>query len=200
MLGRIAAASLALGAGGEGTVSATFPVETLAEWVESELENEPRTTPLRALATADRAAISARQTVAALWPNASEAFVKFLARDESGTVRIGAAAALGRILELASPAERIEIVCRWTVSGETCERLAVARALGLPTPVFVADLAITELARDPSAEVRAALVPAVRNHFHEDPESFARVAAQLSADPDDAVRKAAHALRAFAAV
>ena len=129
-----------------------------------------------------------------LWLRAKEdgeALLRGLARDESAAMRIGAAAALGRIIELASPIERIELVCRWTVSEDRSERTAIARALGLPTPVFVADLAIAELAKDPVPEVRAAVIRAVRNHFDEDAALFARVAASLVRDPELSVRKAA---------
>jgi HEAT repeat protein len=187
-----AAASLALGTGA-GALFSPLPAEVLAEWVEDEFEQQGET-PLRAVSMADRAVVHAQATAASLWLGArldGETFIKRLARDESAAVRIGAAAALGRILDLAPPLERIELTCRWTLSEEARERTAIARALALPTPVFVADLAITTLAHDPVAEVRAAVVRAVKSHFHEDPQGFARVANKLAKDRDLAVRRTA---------
>jgi len=199
-LSRLAAASLALGAGTTSVASAASPTlsaDILAEWVEVELEADPESTPLSAVNCADRAATRARVLIGNLWPSAKasgEGLVRELAREPSATSRIAAAAALGRILELSTPAERIEIVCRWTVADDPGERMAIARALSLPTPVFVADLAILELSRDPSAEVRAAAVGAIRGHFRVDPLNFARVATELASDADPSVRRAAQNL------
>jgi hypothetical protein len=194
LLTRLAAAvTLALGTGTAGSALAALPEEVLAEWVEAELENEPET-PLRAVSNADRAAARAQAIVTSLWMRQKEdgeALLRELARNRSGAVRIGAAAALGKIIELASPIERIELVCRWTVSEDAFERTAIARALGLPTPVFVADLAIAELAKDPVSEVRAAVIRAVKNHYNEDEAAFDRVAADLTRDPELSVRRAA---------
>jgi hypothetical protein len=194
LLTRLAAAvTLALGTGTAGSALAALPDEVLAEWVEAELENEPET-PLRAVSNADRAATRAQAIVTSLWARQKddgEALLRELARSASGAVRIGAAAALGKIIELASPIERIELVCRWTVSEDAFERTAIARALGLSTPVFVADLAIAELAKDAVPEVRAAVIRAIKNHHHEDEAVFGRVAADLARDPELSVRRAA---------
>jgi hypothetical protein len=194
LLTRLAAGvTLALGTGAADGALAALPEEVLAEWVEAELENEPET-PLRAVSKADRAAARAQAIVTSFWMRQKEdgeALLRELARNRSGAVRIGAAAALGKIIELASPIERIELVCRWTVSDDTFERTAIARALGLPTPVFVADLAIAELAKDPVAEVRAAVIRAVKNHYSEDEPVFDRVAGELTRDPELSVRRAA---------
>lgn len=190
LLNRLAAASFALGS------CASLPTDALADWVEAELDNEPDTTPLQAVNTAGKLAAGARAAIAALWPkssDASEAFVSRLLIQDSSALRIAAAGALGQMLELASPLQRIEIVCRWSVSEDVRERLTVARALSLPTPVFVADLAIGELSRDPSAEVRAAAARAARVHAATDPTSFREVLAALSRDPVSAVRAAAEA-------
>lgn len=196
LFSRFAAASLALGAGTAGAWGAV-PTDVLAEWVEADLEGDPEATPLLALNDADKAASRASAAVAALWSKAkedAEALARELARADSKAVKIGAAAALGRILELSAPAERIELVCRWTTSDEASDRIAIARALGLRTPVFVADLAIAELARDPDPSVRAAVVRAVRAHFHEAPDDFATLASTLVTDSEQSVRKVAQEL------
>ncbi len=193
-LTRLAAAvTIALGAGTAASSLAMLPEEVLAEWVEAELENEPET-PLRAVSNADRAAARARSIVVPLWlrqKDEGEAVLRGMARHDAAAVRIGAAAALGRIIELMSPLERVEAICRWTVSDDPFERTAIARALGLPTPVLVADLAIAELAKDRVPEVRAAVIRAVKNHFHEDDALFARLASGLAVDFEPAVRRAA---------
>jgi hypothetical protein len=194
LLTRLAAAvTLAIGTGTAGGALAALPEEVLADWVEAELENEPET-PLRAVSNADRAAARAQAIVTSLWlrkKDDGESLLQTLSRHESAAVRIGAAAALGKIIELASPFERVELVCRWTISEDPFERTAVARALGLPTPVLVADLAIAELSHDPVPEVRAAVIRAIKNHFHEDPALFAQMVSELAVDSEPAVRRAA---------
>jgi hypothetical protein len=188
LLNRLAAASFALGS------CAALPTDALADWVEAELENEPDTTPLHAVSTAGKLAAGARSAIVALWsksPEATESFVSRLLVQDASAPRIAAAGALAQILELASPMQRIEIVCRWVVSDDVRERLTISRALSLPTRVFVADLAIGELSRDESAEVRAAAARAARVHAETDPEAFGAILAELSQDPVSAVRAAA---------
>jgi hypothetical protein len=187
LLNRLAAASLALGSCG------SLPCDALADWVEAERGNEPETTPLEAVSSAGRLAAGARAAVTAFWSKsheASETFVTQLASGDS-TMRIAAAAALGQVLELASPMERIEIVCRWTVAEDARQRLSVARALALPIQAFVTDLAIGVLSRDANAEVRVAAARAARIHARADPGGFAQILAQLSSDPVPSVRAAA---------
>ena len=193
VLSRLAAASMALGASA-AAATLEVPSDVLAEWVEDDLRRSPPLTPLRAVDSADRAATRTRTTVGALWSSAKErveALVQRMARDDSLEVRIGAAAGLGRMIELASPVERVELVCRWTLADDARERVALARALSLPTPVFVADLVVSELARDADHEVRAAAARALRTHFRADPERFARLASELMSDPHPSVRSAA---------
>jgi hypothetical protein len=190
LLNRLAAASFALGS------SATLPTDALADWIEAELDNDPGTTPLQAVSVASRLTAGARAAIVTVWsksPGASEAFVTRLLNQDSAPLRIAAAGALGQIIELASPMERIEIVCRWVISDDAGERLTIARALSLPTRVFVADLAIGELSRDVSAEVRAAAARAARVHAATDPGGMGRVLSALSRDPVHAVRIAADA-------
>jgi hypothetical protein len=187
ILGRLAAASLAIG------TCASLPVDALAAWVEDELENEPGVTPLEAVSTAGRLTAGARATVSAFWPksrDASEGFVSELLEHDFSALRIAAAGALGQILELASPMERVEIVCRWTVADDASARLTVARALSLATQVLVRDLALGELARDADAEVRAAAARAARAHFDSDPKGYGAILAHLGRDPVEAVRAA----------
>lgn len=193
VLSRLAAASMALGATA-AAATMEVPAEVLAKWVEDDLRRSPPLTPLQAVDSADRAATRTRAAVGALWSSAkerAEALLQRMARDDSPHVRIGAAAGLGRMLELSSPVERVELVCRWTLAEHVRERVALARALALPTPVFVADLVVAELARDADHEVRAAAARAVRTHFRSDPQRFAQLAARLLDDPQDAVRVAA---------
>jgi hypothetical protein len=188
LLARLAAASLAIGA------STALPSDALAAWVEEELDKQPKVTPLEAVSTANRLAAGARATVSAFFRTsreASEGFVSELLEHDAPVLRIAAAAALGRLLELASPMERIEIVCRWAVSEDTAARLTVARALALPTRVFVGDLAIGELARDTNDEVRAAAARAARAQLDTDPVGYGKLLSDLTRDPVAAVRAAA---------
>jgi hypothetical protein len=187
LLNRLAAASLALGCG-------SLPSDALADWVEAERRNEPEKTPLEAVSTAGHLAAGARAAVTAFWSKSHEAgetFVTQLASGDSAALRIAAAAALGQVLELASPMERIEIVCRWTVAEDACQRLSVARALALPIQAFVTDLAIGVLSRDANAEVRVAAAHAARTHARVDPRGFAQILAELASDPVPSVRAAA---------
>lgn len=215
VLKRFGVASLAIGATA-GDPAAAFAEEALEEWIEAErtsaaseelgtdydstawagaeADGDPGWRSADALDAASRSVAAARAAVSALWPSSQERceeWIRGLSRDASAFVRLGAAGALGRVLELAAPVERVEIVCRWTVAEDERERTAIARALAASVPVFVADLAIPELARDPSPNVRAAVVQAVHGHFNEDPRRYGPILAQLAQDPDASVRESA---------
>lgn len=216
VLKRFGVASLAIGATAGQPAAAAFADEALVEWIEAErnsaaseaqgteydatawagadADGDPGWRSADALDAASRSVAAARAAVSALWPRSQdrcEEWIRGLSRDPSAFVRLGAAGALGRVLELAAPVERVEIVCRWTVAEDERERTAIARALAGSVPVFVADLAIPELARDRSPSVRAAVVQAVHAHFAEDPRRYGAILAELSHDPDTTVRDAA---------
>jgi HEAT repeat protein len=132
-----------------------------------------------------------------LWdtaPDEALELVRQLLRDPAPEVALAAGTALEQIIDRASPARRIEIVCDLTVSMESAERVAVARALSRSTPLFVTDIAITELSRDTNAQVRALALSAAERHFREAPETYRALAVAAAADPDAAVRAAARRL------
>jgi HEAT repeat protein len=114
--------------------------------------------------------------------------------DPSARVRAAAARGLARVIERAAPADRIELISAWTASAQPQRRAAVARALCAPTPMFVTDLAIEQLAGDPVAEVRSAALEAAAAHFQEAPSIYARIAEARSQDEDEGVRHAARRL------
>jgi hypothetical protein len=117
--------------------------------------------------------------------------VRQLASDSSARVRHAAAKGLASLLERASPIDRVEIVCQWTVSTLATERLAIARALRAGTPVLVADLAIEQLALDDDAQVRLAAVRAAARHSGESPEFYKELALKLTLDSSRLVRRGA---------
>jgi hypothetical protein len=146
-----------------------------------------------------RAVVRARvaRSARTLWDNAPDEaleLVRQLLRDPSENVVQAASATLSELIERASPARRIEIVCDFTVSEETAERVAIGRALSRGTPVFVTDIAIAELSRDKNAEVRALALIAAERHFREAPGTYHALAMTASTDADATVRAAAHRL------
>lgn len=122
---------------------------------------------------------------------AARALLRELARDESAHVRSAAALGLARTIHRATPPERIELVCEWALSDDCRDRAAVARALAWPTPVFVTDLVVEQLARDEDSEVRALALQAALSHAHQDPATYRRLATELLTDPHEPVRHAA---------
>lgn len=117
--------------------------------------------------------------------------LRVLARDDSLDVRAAAVAGLGRLLERLSPLDRIGVVAEWTMSDVVEERATIAAALRAQTPVFVTELAIEQLAADSSDTVRRFAVEAAARHLEEDRRAYARVLAQLAADPAGPVRSTA---------
>jgi hypothetical protein len=146
-----------------------------------------------------RAVVRARvaRSARTLWDTAPDdalALVRQLLRDPSSVVVQTARSTLGEIIERASPARRIEIVCDFTVSSEAAERVAIGCALSRNTPVFVTDIAISELSRDENAEVRALAILAAERHYREAPGTYHALAMTASTDADATVRAAAHRL------
>ena len=129
-----------------------------------------------------------------LWdddPVETEILLGVLARDSSPQVRTAAGRGLERILERGSPLDRVMLVAKWTTSDAPSERAAIAAALRGPTPVLIEDLAIDQLARDPTHAVRRLAVEAAARHHPENPDAYARVIARLASDPVRSVRKRA---------
>lgn len=205
ILRHLAAVSIAV-SGGAADVRAELseiPVEVVSEVVDDaesdDWHPEDRLSVLSLLAQDGRGTVRARvaEAMAALWPAAppeAEVILRDLAHDRSANVRSGAARGLALALEHASPLERLHLVCEWTISECPAERAALAEALSSRTPVFVTDLVIEQLARDPEAGVRRAALKAAAGHFDERPELYHRVAASLVSDPDRHVRHAARRL------
>lgn len=127
-------------------------------------------------------------------PDDALALLERLARDRTLEVRLAAAETMADVVRRAKPAERIEIVCRWSLSEDAPLRAAAARVLAAPTPVFVTDLAITQLASDPHPEVRLLALRAAERHFDENPDEYRTLGAKHVADTDPAVRSVARAL------
>jgi hypothetical protein len=201
----LVALSIALGAGNAGAAAALeeLPGEVLSDLVsdveQSDSDKSTKLAVLNLLALDSRDEVRARVAEAAscLWPHGKlEALelLRTLARDRAAKVRAAAANGLTRVLYLASPAERVELVCNWTVEDASAERMAIARALSSQVPVLVADLALEQLSNDADPEIRAAALRAAQQRFGEDPRTYRRLAEERTTDPDRAVRRAARRL------
>ena len=204
LLRHLVAASIVLGTGAASANElAELPSEVLYDLVsEVEQSDEDRSTKLRvlkALAHDERDEVRARVAEAAayLWTDTQDEaleLLRTLAGDDAPKVRAAAANGLTRVLYLASPAERFDLVCNWTVAESGAERMAMARALSSKVPALVADLALEVLSSDPDAEIRSAALRAAAQRFDEDPATYRRIAEERSADSDRGVRRAARRL------
>ena len=111
-------------------------------------------------------------------------------------VRAVAARGLARYLERAAAPVRSSIESTWATAKAPEERATLARALGIASPDWLTDLALSELAADPSPLVRRAALDAARAQLDKNPASYVQLAAARSSDPDRSVRKVArHLLR-----
>jgi hypothetical protein len=201
----LVALSVALSAGSAQakTELAELPSELLADLVseveQSDADRGSRLGVLRLLAHDERDEVRARVAEAASWlwssddPSALD-LLRSLVHDPASKVRAAAANGLTRALYLASPVERVELVCNFATSASAAERLAVARALSSRVPVLVADLALEQLANDSEAEIRAAAVRAALERLEEAPDTYRRLAQDLREDSDRSVRRAARRL------
>jgi hypothetical protein len=202
LLGKLAAIAIAAGAGFvEPSVSLmTIPASAILDLVDDE-ETEPhekrRILPL--LAKDARTAVRERVAAAAgalseRLPEHAEGLIRELAGDASPRVRAAAGRSLASLLAAAAPLDRLALVGRWTLSANSSERAAMARALQSRTPVFVSDLALEELAKDDDADVRAATARAMARRIHEAPTGYAQTLARLAEDRDPRVERTARRL------
>lgn len=201
----LVALSITLGAGSASAATELeeLPAEVLSDVVaeveQSDADTATKLGVLRLLARDARDSVRARVAEAAscLWSGGKHEaleLLRSLAGDRAAKVQAAVANGLTRILYVASPAERVELVCNWTVAERDAERLAIARALSSSVPVLVADLAIRELAADTGPEIRAAAIRAALQRFAEDPAGYRALAEERIADPDRGVRRAARRL------
>lgn len=178
-------------------------VTALMEEVENDLDfsSDDRKRVLGLLSDDPRVLVRKRVAEAslALWPKASDAaqqLLKKLVNDPSRQVRAAAARALSTGLSLSPPIERVELVCKWTVSEGSEERAAVAKALSSATPLLVTDMAVEQLASDADAHVRRGAIRAAAFHFDENPELYRQIALSLVSDTNREVRRVARRLLA----
>lgn len=202
LFAQLAAMSVALGPDNSAAAEKleSFPEEVLSEAIEEAesegISPEERARVIRWIASDARPFIRAQAAAAAatLWParpSDTLELLRSLASDRADVVRSAVGTGLSRVLAQAPPVDRIQIVCEWTTSADPAVRVAVARALASPTPVFVGDLAIECLAADPKAEVRTAALLAAAAHFEEAPTHYAAIAQRLATDPERGVRRIA---------
>ncbi len=204
LLRHLVALSIALGAGTASAAElAELPSEVLSDLVseveQSDTDETTKLGVLKLLARDTRGDVRARvaEAAACLWPESREAALELLrklAHDSSMKVRVAAANGLTRVLYLASPSERVEVVCDFAVAEAPAERLAMARALSSRVPVLVADLALQELATDTVPEIRAAALRAAQQRLEEGPATYRRLAEERITDSDRNVRRAARRL------
>jgi hypothetical protein len=204
LLGHLVALSIAFGA---GTASAAeldaLPSEVISDLVaeveQSDTDRGTKLGVLRLLARDSRADVRVRvaEAAACLWHESKEEaldLVRLLAHDGSPKVAAAAANGLTRMLYLASPAERIELVCNFAIADAPAERLAMARALSSRVPVLVADLALQQLSSDAEPEIRATALRSAQQRMKEDPATYRRMAEERITDSDRTVRRAARRL------
>jgi len=202
----LASISLSSGAGVASAALGEIPVDVASDLIDEIDEDEragwnvhDRVGALTLLTHDPRPVVRTRvaRSARTLWDNAPDEaldLVRTLLRDPVPEVALAAGTALEHMIDRASPARRIEIVCDLTVSEEASDRLAIARALSRNTPLFVTDIAITELSRDTNPEVRALAITAAERHFREAPGAYRALALTAAADADAGVRAAARRL------
>jgi hypothetical protein len=202
----LASISLTSGAGMASAALGEIPVDVASDLIDEIDENDragwnvhDRIGALTLLTHDPRPVVRARvaRSARTLWDSAPDEalqLVRQLLQDPEPEVALAAGSALEHLIDRASPARRIEIVCDLTVSAEEPERIAIARALSRPTPLFVTDIAITELSRDTNPEVRALALSAAERHFREAPGEYRALGLVGAADSDAGVRAAARRL------
>jgi hypothetical protein len=196
----------------EGAARAADPLDPIAlalEDLEDEVERDAdrldRQSVLRRLALSPNVGVRQRVAEAAgalscEEPQAGLSLLRQLCHDISGPVRSAAARGLAEFIRHAPGPVRCAVESDWATAPASDERVALARALGMTTPDWLTDLALTELAGDGRAPVRRAALFAATRQLAQNPEAYVRLAAGHASDADRRVRKAArHALRQTAA-
>lgn len=204
LLKHLAAVAIAFGAGmAPASGLLEIPTRVLDEIVEGiealDWDRRDRHRLLSLLAHDRRPEVRARVAlkVATLWseaPDQTEQLLRQLARDRSAAVRAASASGVEHVLESAPPLQRIALVAEWCTSTTTRDRAAIAAALRAMTPVFIGDLAIELLARDPDARVRHLALRAAAQRVHEAPRRYAHLAISAASDPERRVRRSARRL------
>jgi hypothetical protein len=173
-----------------------FADALVAEAEGSELEVADRQSLLGRLALSPRRAIRVRVAEAAGAlssedPAAGLGLLRLLSHDTTGEVRAAAARALAQFIQHAPGPLRCAVESEWATAEPADERVALARALGMSTPDWLTDLALLELATDARVAVRRAALNAARSQLDHNPQSYVRLAAAHTSDPDRRVRKTA---------
>ncbi len=175
-------------------------IEALVDEVQSaDLASPGRKDLLRRLARDGRDVVRVRVADAAgrLWrddPECGLSILRRLACDPIARVRAAAARSLGFFIERAPAPLRAAVESEWAAASAQGERVALGLALGEAKPSWLTDLALEELASDPSGRVRWAALRAAEAHLHLDPAAYVRLALAHIGDPDRHVRKSARRL------
>jgi hypothetical protein len=205
LLRRLAVVLMAAGMGAVDPANALreFPEEALTAMVEESLEphwrSHHRAQLLWLLARDSRSQVRGRvaEAAAALWPEqAREALdlLHALVRDADRQVRSLAVRGLAELLERALPIDRTQIVSDWALSENARERAAIAIVLKGRTLLYLADLALAQLATDADPGVRRLALLAARQRWREDSASYRQLALERCDDPDARVRRSARKL------
>jgi hypothetical protein len=117
-----------------------------------------------------------------------------LAEDPVPAVRRAVARGLAHFMERAPASLRAATESDWTRAPSRRQREVVALALGIADPDWLTDLALGELAGDPSGAVRRAALSGARAQLSHDPAAYGRIALGHIDDPDRRVRSAARRL------
>lgn len=205
LMKRLAMAAIAVTAGGiePARALAELPSDALEDVVEDTLgprwRGGDRSRVLGLLAQDARPEVRGHvaEATSALWPERQTQallLLRVLARDPDRGVRVGACRGLSQLLQRAAPLDRTQIVADWTLSRHAADRAAIATVLGSRTLVYLADVALAQLASDTEPSVRWLALRAARERWREDPVSYSKLALERSNDPDGRVRRSARKL------
>lgn len=185
----------------EAEASAANGVDAFVDALVAEAESSEREVPdrqsvLGRLALSPKRAIRMRVAEAAgalcsQEPAAGLTLLRLLSHDTTGEVRAAAARGLAQFIQHAPGPLRCAVESDWATAGAADERIALARALGMSTPDWMTDLTLLELATDARVAVRRAALHAAGCQLAQNPQSYVRLAAAHTSDPDRRVRKAA---------
>jgi hypothetical protein len=114
-----------------------------------------------------------------------------LAKDKDPLVQSTLTRSITSWLSHLDELDRARVVLEWALSDDAPVRQAIAAAISHGVSALWVDFAVEHLSEDESSDVRAAVVEAAQNRFHENPALYFEILGRLCSDETRSIKRSA---------